>query len=339
MGGRLWRDERKGPAKAGNPAQQAAADWTKQHIKNDYVILDRLTRQLEVQDTEHNEERDTEHLHASAICKPGWCPRASWYQLTGQERDRKARRGNVNVYAEGHEIHARHQGAIARLGVLTGNWECLVCGHFWWGTSPAECPRGTCGSKLIDYREVPIEDEDIMLLGHGDGLIEHERRGQVLLEVKSIGLGSVRIEAPAIYERFASHEVDLNAMWNSIRRPFPTHVRQTMLYLRARKLREAVILYEAKWSQQLKEFVVRFRPETIEDIVDGAHQVKRALEEGTVVRRPEWAEEKAKACKECEFRVTCWKLEDDDASEEVDEVDRDDSDGGATPVRVWKRRR
>lgn len=324
MGGGLWRDVGARPPKARNAAQQT--EWVKHAAKDDNIILNELRRQLDDQAAEHNLSRDTKHLHASEICKPGWCPRASWYRLTGVQADHSSTRQiSANVAAEGNDIHERHQTALWRLGILTGEWKCLVCRHRWWATSPESCPH--CASLFIRYNEVPIEDESIHLLGRGDGLVETERRGQVLLEVKSVGLGSVRIEAPALYQRLKDGEVDLNGLWQLIRRPFPTHVRQAMLYLRARKLRTAVMLYECKWNQQLQEFAVRYTPETIEHIVDGAKAVKRALDDGGSVRRPEWAEETAKTCTKCEFYKTCWKVSDDVVEE---------GQPAAKPVRLFK---
>lgn len=328
MGGRLRWDKREGSKEASDPAQQAAAEWTRQLVKDDNIILNQLRRQLDEAAVAHDADRDVEHLHASEICKQGWCPRASWYKLTGIQPDKKGR-GRISslVAAEGNEIHERHQNALWSLGILTGMWRCLVCDHRWWATSPTSC--ASCDTYLIKYAEVPIEDKDLMLIGHGDGLVETSRHGQILLEVKSIGEGSVRIEAPALYQRLIDGDVNYSGLWTSIRRPFPTHVRQAMLYLRALKMRTAVLLYECKWNQQIKELRIHYREDTIANIVDGAQQVRRAIEEGKVVKRPEWAEEYVRECKECNYRSTCWGVSDGDV--------QDDGVIEAKPVRVWLR--
>lgn len=324
MGRSVWGDQRARSPKAGHPTEQAA--WTRQLVKDDNILLNQLRRQLDENAVAHDADRDVEHLHASEICKPNWCPRASWYKLIGTQPDKTNRRISSLIAAEGNEIHERHQNALAQLGVLTGVWRCLVCEHRWWATSPACC--AACGTRLFKYAEVPIVDEDLMLIGHGDGLVETERRGQVLLEVKSIGEGSVRIEAPALYQRLLDGDVNYGGLWSSIRRPFPTHVRQAMLYLRALKLRTAVMLYECKWNQQIKEFRVQYREDTIENIVDGARLVRRAIEEDKVVKRPDWAEEYVPECKECNYKSTCWGVADGDVQQDGAE---------AKAVSVWRR--
>lgn len=309
MGGRVrgtkWTREKE----ARDPAQQDVDVWKRQLAKDNYIVLGRLQAQLEADDRERNADRDSAHLHASSICKQGWCPRASWYDLTGVEPHKKGRRFSPSVAAEGNEIHDRYQKAFAKLGILVGDWKCLVCDHRWWAQSPAHCAG--CGSHLIRYAEVPLLDESIRLLGHGDGLLNLDQRGTWLLEIKSIGEGSVRIEAPQTYQRYLDGELTLSKMWQAIRRPFPTHVRQVMLYLRALQsmgfdVKNAVVIYECKWNQLQKEFRVRYMPATIETIVDGALQVQDALEHNKVVKRPEWAEEDAPECLDCWHNKTCW---------------------------------
>jgi len=326
MGGGLWRDKRKAAPKVGDITQQA--DAFRQQLKHDDIaneLVADIRRYLEVEDAAHNEDRDTAHLHASEICKSDWCPRSSWYRITGVPADTKAKRGNVLIYREGHDIHDRHQGALWKAGRLSGEFKCLDCGLIWWATSPDSCP--SCDCVHLKYWEVPIEDESIRLLGRGDGIVEGTAVGPVLLEVKSIGLGTIRIEVPGVYRDFETKEMSLYELWGAIKRPFPSHVRQIMLYMRALGLKHCIALYQNKWDQGLKAFHVRYLPNTIEPIITQCKTVVEALENGSVVRRPEWAEdEKTKACKECPYRRTCWKLGDDDGDVQDEVVS---SGGGA----------
>lgn len=308
MGGSLWRHVREGAEEAGDTAKQANA--FRRQLKEDKLVLPKLRKALVDLEADRQVERDTDHLHASEISKTDWCPRASYYTITGVEPEKQKRDGNVTVYAEGRDIHERVQTALWRLGDLSGNWHCKQCDDVWWARSPKYCQ--SCSSIFIEYYEVPIQDESIRLLGQGDGLVEETQKGTVLLEVKSIGLGSVRMEVPGIYRGYENKELDVIQLWEAIRRPFPSHIKQTMLYLRALRsigVTTAVILYEYKVNQAQKEFVLRYQPKIIEPIVDQAKAVVQALADGTQVRRPEWAEdENTKTCKACVFRTTCWRL-------------------------------
>lgn len=332
MGRGLWGDKRAGAAQVSDISKQAAV--FKQQIKDDSIgseLVADIRHQLEADDAQHNEGRDTEHLHASEVCKSEWCSRASWYRITGVPADRKEKRGNILIYREGHDIHDRIQGALWRLGRLTGEFKCLTCEHIWWDTSPEACPR--CEARWLKYWEVPIEDKSIRLLGRGDGLVEGTRLGQVLLEVKSIGLGTVRIEVPGIYRDYSTGDMSLNELWMTIKRPFPAHVRQIMLYMRALGVHNCIAYYQNKWDQGQKAFHVRYLPKAIAPLIEQMEMVVDNLANDRVVRRPEWAhDETVKTCRECQYRVTCWRLEDGDVDADVQE-----GGGGAVPLRLFTR--
>lgn len=309
MAGGLWGNERKGSSKGGDKEKaRSARRFKEEHKENNFILTD-IDRQLREWDRAINEERDQDHLHASEICKSDWCPRASCYRIEGYAPDFAAKRGNVSIYVEGHEIHDRYQRAAWALGRLTGIFICEWCKHRWWGTSPQHCP--VCRHTFLKYGEVPIEDEDIILVGHGDGIFEPTEGSrydeQVLGEIKSVGEGTVRIEAPALYRPYQDGEIGINQLWQSIRRPFATHIRQINLYLRALKFKHAVALYEFKPNQARKEFWLTYSPDVIEPIVEQAHLVKVAVRKGTLVRRPDWADEGQRTCAECPYRKRCWK--------------------------------
>lgn len=301
MGGGLWRDVGKGSPQAGHSARKAAE--FKRVLKEDSVLLADIQAEVRRINEERNASRDTQHLHASEICKADWCPRATGYRITGAPAEAEAPRWNVAVYEEGHDIHDRYQRALWRLGKLQGEFGCESCGYIWWATAPKLCAE--CGSTFLTYLEVPIEDSSIRLIGRGDGLVD-----EGLVEVKSIGLGTIRLEVPGMYRSYTQGEVDAVKLFDSIQRPFPSHLRQIMFYLRARELRRCIVLYEYKLNQKAKEFVVRYQPHIIEEIVEQAVLVKNAAAQGKVVRRPEWAEEGHKTCKSCVYRTTCWGVRD-----------------------------
>jgi CRISPR/Cas system-associated exonuclease Cas4 (RecB family) len=310
--------------------RNADSEWYASTFKNDTVLLGSLQRHVVISNERRDADRDTAHLHASEICKTDWCPRSSTYRILGYPA-KEAHRGThhvINLYEEGHSIHEKYQKWLWEMGVLQGVFVCAACQHRWWATAPEVC--ASCDSPHLRYGEVPIEDESIHLMGHADGQV-----GDDLIEFKSIGLGSVRMEVPGIYRRYSSGEITVEKLWNEIRRPFPSHTRQAMLYLRAKGIKRMVFIYEAKWNQQQKEFLVTYTPGVIDNIVQSALKVKELLAEGRLAPRPEWAEEDHKVCKKCPYVGLCWRTE---SNETTGEEVPAGGDLPERPVKLLRRR-
>ena len=66
--------------------------------------------------------------------------------------------------------------------------------------------------------------------GKSDGGLMVEGQPFRLLEIKSVGLNTLRFEAPELYERYENNET-IDKIWMDIGRPFPSHMRQGLLYL------------------------------------------------------------------------------------------------------------
>lgn len=269
-----------------------------------------------------SESRDTKFLHPSEICKKDWCPRASWYTIkSGQRQKQQYALQRMNVFAEGNAIHSKWQNWIGKAGILEGNWKCRSCSAAWYGVSPSECPE--CKSVDIKYREVPIENSEYHILGHADGIINDGNRA--VLEIKSVGLGTVKFEAPELFMPYSKGDISLDSLWKKIRTPFPAHIRQASLYMFCLGITEAIILYEWKPTQDTREFVLKFQDQQIAPILEGCKQVKSALDKDTTVMRPIWATDSdAKNCKKCDFNSQCWSS---DANQE-------NAENGTREVRV-----
>lgn len=216
-------------------------------------------------------------LHPSELIKDDFCVRAAYFRLTGrlvpQERPNLRLQ---SIFDEGHAVHAKWQGYLAEMGVLYGLWDTLE-GRVW----------GLSGDLYSDakYREVPLHDEALRISGHSDGWVKG-LGDDFLIEIKSIGPGTIRMENPALFK-----SGDLFTAWREIRRPFPTHVRQGQLYLAlANRMKdrgelestpqEIVFIYELKADQSAKEFVVAYDPALSKDALDDAYDIVKAVEDG-----------------------------------------------------------
>lgn len=231
-------------------------------------------------------------LHPSELIKNDFCVRAACYRLMGLVPDPD--RPNLrlqSIFDTGHAVHAKWQGYLAEMGVLYGVWDIDRTGKQW--ALSANVPLSEAR-----YLEVPLSDESLRISGHSDGWVKG-LGNDFLIEVKSIGPGTIRVENPALFR-----EGDLFSAWREIRRPFPSHVRQGQLYLAlANRMadrgeidsapNEIVFLYELKADQSTKEFVVTYDPAMSKDALDDAYDITRAVESDSLI------ECRFGGCKQC----------------------------------------
>ena len=276
-----------------------------------HPLIGALQRHVVGEISQRNEARIYGYIHPSSACKPNWCPRSSWYEILGTPALPVDDVGHrmANVFTEGHEIHAKYQRWLGDMGILIGMWKCMSCGHIWWDQSPKQCQF--CLSPHLIYDEVPLEDESLMVRGRADGLVVFEERKR-LIEIKSMYLRTIELEAPKLYLPYREKRIDLNQLWSSIRAPFPVHIRQATLYLHILRtdgvdVADIIFIYEFKGNQDVKAFTIGYQPEAIEHILVGARQVVEAIDKQRSVRRPEWADGPTnKHCAVCPYREVCW---------------------------------
>ena len=240
------------------------------------------------------EDRRTDVLHPSEMAKSDWCLRASYFALSGVP----VKKENPNlrlqsIFDEGHSIHAKWQNWFSEMGVLHGYWDLGAPNNKTWATS-----KDLVGIPDKVYKEVPLVYDELRIAGHADGWIKGIGE-DCLIEIKSIGAGTIRIEAPDL---IAKADGDLQAAWRSIRRPFSTHVMQGQIYLElmrrlGHEVNEIVFLYELKADQDYKEFVIKADFELVESKFLKAKRVCEAVEAGTPL---ECSNNGSLGCKQCQ---------------------------------------
>jgi hypothetical protein len=225
-------------------------------------------------------DRRMDVLHPSEMIKPDWCHRYQYHLLMGGEAKRdKPNLRLQNIFDEGHYIHAKWQSRFQEMGVLYGKFKCLSCNHITFGLSPS-CEG--CGREdVMEYAEVTLVDDSLRIAGHTDGWIKGIG-DDCLIEIKSIGAGTLRFEAPEI---LADAGGDIAKAFNNIRRPFRSHLLQGQMYLElthrmfgTEAPKEIVFLYENKADQATKEFTVKADYEMVERIFFSAQKLIKAVD-------------------------------------------------------------
>ena len=259
--------------------------------------------------------RDTAHVHPSEMAKDDWCPRRAWLRITEAEPNKKKANASSKmemIFQEGHDIHRKWQKWIHKSDglVLLGKWKCRNCEDEWIGDALWQwCDCGMCDAE---YKEVPFYSEDYRIMGHADGMVNLPDDKTVLIEIKSIGIGTLRFEMPDLYYDYING-MSVADVWMRIKRPFPSHMRQGQIYLwLAREqynenINEIVFIYDYKPTQEVREFAVQYNPKFVESLFNDAEMIKMAVEEGEEIPRPEWAAGiEGEICSACEFSNACY---------------------------------
>ena len=225
-------------------------------------------------------DRSTLVLHPSEIIKKDFCRRGSFHLLSGAKKaGEKPALRLQNIFDEGHYVHAKWQRRFQDMGILYGNFQCQVCDNFTWGLSPDECAACGASNRKLVYEEVTLRDDDLRIKGHTDGWIKDDRP-DTLIEIKSIGPGTIRAEAPQL---FTDSHADFMKAWGNINRPFPSHIMQGQMYLELMKrmgnpVDQITFIYELKADQSVKEFTVQADYELVRHVFDMCEELVKDVE-------------------------------------------------------------
>lgn len=294
-----------------------AADTRLRPAKQRTSVLDHAQRML-VKDS-FDDNRSWEYVHPSDLSKSNYCIRKMVYGRLGYEPEpRQFQPGSLQVFEEGHSIHDKWQKWMWRLGHLTGMFRCIVCGHRWMSTSPEKCPECDVPAfhgkdiAFLRYDEVPVVDEKHGIRGKADAIYK-----SAVVEIKSVGPGTVRFEDPGLWNKAREEGWDTHRMWGAIGHPFPTHIRQGTIYARILGLNEIIFIYEWKPTSGVKEFALLPRFQSLDERFDDCLDVTYWAQKGKVPRRPRWAEhpKKTQECKDCPYNQRCWSEHGDKETE------------------------
>lgn len=210
------------------------------------------------------------------------------------------------IFDNGHHTHARWQDYIDRAGFLRGWWKCTnpTCGMVHGKEEPLGvfnpsrvdpefcCPCGN--SEKLEYEEVTVDSgPEYNFRGNVDAIVD------VRGTPHAVG-GGMDIFVVDFKTMRGDFFLDLvHAKWD--------HVVQTHVYMWLLELQAAVVLYENKNSQELKELFVPRDDRLIERIKKEAKWLKEVLSRGKLPPRPSWARKNDFPCRFCEFAEHCYE--------------------------------
>lgn len=228
-------------------------------------------------------DRRSDVLHPSAMVKDDWCHRSSYFQLLGHPAPPskyKVSLSQKRVFQVGHDIHAGWQNIFKEMDKIWGKFYCGVCDINFVGL-PSDHTSDPKHVQELEYQEVSLNHAPLRISGHADGILLGFG-DPLMLEIKSIGAGTFRFEAPGMT---VEHNGDLEKMWKALDAPFMSHIKQAQMYMKLAELiglevqpQEALFLYENKASQQSKEFVVPKSDFGISHIIEAAEQIVAAVD-------------------------------------------------------------
>jgi len=276
-----------------------------------------LLREHDEPQVQNGGVRRNDVIHPSEMAKSDWCPRSTYLRIANSRagiipKTEAAHFQLENIFEEGHEYHRKWQSRFRRMNRLRGRWFCEACSHRWQAISPFDCPECGAPTDAISYHEVGLRDKDYLISGSADGEVIslNTDADDVLIEVKSIGEGTIRQELPAVLMKH-THEIvdptwgkkmkvlDHRGVWKDITTPFGPHLRQGLIYLKLRNdpaIKRICFIYEYKPTSAVKAFYVTRDDAEVQELWDLCGDIVYALDQGG---EPPRCIDRSGPCKSC----------------------------------------
>lgn len=135
---------------------------------------------------------------------------------------------------------------LGPMGVLYGDWRCVVCQALATGKMPKQCAG--CGRKRFDYVERTVRNEEYKVVGNLDGMELHPAYGLGVLELKTID----------------------GQLFKLLKQPQAEHIFRTHVYMWLSGLKWARILYVSKAMEKvspLKEYFLSYDPKVVAPVI------------------------------------------------------------------------
>lgn len=256
-----------------------------------------------------NNTRTFEIFHPSAW---GQCLRKIAYQYYNQQekflertfRDVDPRM--ERIFDNGHGIHARWQNYLDNAGILRGCWKCpnTDCGAVYGEGeqlgifNPMRVTDGwkcKCGNdKKLQYEEITVKSsEEFNFEGHCDAVVDV--RGSKYAQNNQNDIFVVDFKSMK------------DEMFTALDGAKSEHVIQVHIYMWILNLHSAVVVYENKNDQRVREEFVPRNEAIIDKIKSQAIWLKELLKHKKLPFKPNGFTKSQFPCFLCEFSDICYK--------------------------------
>jgi len=247
----------------------------------------------------HTEEQQTDTMfRASGIYY--MCPRAEVLRSLIPKKDTisPALRAKFDI---GHAMHHWYQNKyLGPMGILRGNWKCVVCGEVVKDSLLPKTNCSNCDARRYEYEEMYFVNTEWSISGHLDGILDIKGK-EWLMDLKTID----------------------PSMFKSLKAPLPAAEYQVQVYmwLCGLPIQQGVVVYIDKSANDvtpIKEFKIEYSEPTINEVKGKITSYKLSMANRTLPMRSceSCTNRKARSCPysdecfnddKCNALVSAWK--------------------------------
>lgn len=188
--------------------------------------------------------------------------------------------------------------------------------HHFYITDAGKCPRAV----FFKFKKAPAEEMDprvLMMFDHGDHI--HQLIMKPLFGIRGIQVVAAEVNIPpqelisGRADAILSDSKDLYVLdiksingqiFKSLSEPKEEHINQIQLYLHFFKQKKGILLYVNKDTQELKEFLVSYKPEIAQLLLGELKDLKTKIDKNIVPDRiPGYPDNWQ--CQYCQFKEIC----------------------------------
>ena len=183
----------------------------------------------------------------------------------------------LRIFDTGDFIHLMVHHWLHDMGLLYGNWECILCGAQKWTVAPPKCWKRGCNGPVV-FKEVPVDHTKTQILGHDDGEVIIDTGNGLsrwIVEIKSINAWYY----DSIAKQAIQDHIDQAACYLFVRRSRDGTMKELgerESEVTALRPKGVIILYVNKDSSILREHVVKLTNRTKNVLRDKFRKIREA---------------------------------------------------------------
>jgi hypothetical protein len=176
---------------------------------------------------------------------------------------------------------------FGKWGWLVGDW-ISPCGKEYFNCKkPAKCDQ--CNSDVFTYRELSVENRELGLSGHTDGIIENDL-ARKLVELKTCNSRNF------IY------------ITQTLNKPLPQHVDQIQVYFYLFKVFSGAIVYLNKDDSNWVQFSQTYNESMVKRLLEKPKAIRRGIATKVVPKREICDDKDCSRAKACPVKKICFEL-------------------------------